>query len=294
MLRGRIVRVNDTPSEQVNAPADIAWVLRGDRGITWSALPPQNAKIVAGEWWPADYSGDPLISLEAETARGLDLQIGDRLTVNILGRELTGRIANLREVDWAHLDINFVMVFSPGVISGAPQTHIATIRVDSAQESALVTEFAARFPNISAIRVKDAILTATRILDAVGWAVRAAAGIALIVGALVLAGAMAAGQQRRVYEAVLLKVLGGTRRDVALGYIAEFMVLAGLSALIALLIGSIGAYFFLTRVMESDWTFDLPLAAGILVISLAVALGLGFAGSWRALGARAGPYLRNE
>nr|WP_298683805.1 FtsX-like permease family protein [uncultured Dongia sp.] len=294
MLRGRIVKVNDTPSEKVNAPADIAWVLRGDRGITWSALPPEKANIVEGEWWPADYSGEPLISLDVETARGLGLKIGDHLTVNILGRELTGRLANFREIDWARLDINFVMVFSPGLISGAPQTHIATVHVDPAREGALVTELAARYPNISAIRVKDAISTATRVLDAVGWAVRAAAGVALVVGALVLAGAMATGQQRRIYEAVLLKMLGGTRRDVALGYVTEFAVLAGLSALIALVVGSIGAYFFLTQVMESQWTFDAPLALGILGISLILALGLGFAGSWRALSARAAPYLRNE
>jgi putative ABC transport system permease protein len=294
MLRGRISQVNGIPSEKVNAPADIAWVLRGDRGITWSAEPPPGAKIVAGEWWQKDYSGDPLISLDAETARGLGLKIGDQLTVNILGREITGRIASLREIDWSRLDINFVMVFSPGMISGAPQTHIATVRVDPDRESALVTELAARYPNISAIRVKDAISTATRILDAVGWAVRAAAAIALAVGALVLAGAMASGQQRRIYEAVLLKMLGGTRRDVALGYLTEFAVLAGLSAVFALGIGSTGAYFFLTRLMESSWAFDLPLVLGIVVISLVLAVGLGFAGSWRALSARAAPYLRNE
>ena len=153
---------------------------------------------------------------------------------------------------------------------------------------------AAKYPNVSAIRVKDAISTATRILEAVGWAVRAAAGIALIVGALVLAGAMATGQQRRIYEAVLLKMLGGTRRDVALGYVTEFAFLASLSAILALVIGSAGAWLFLTQVMESSWNFDLPLAMGILVIALVLALGLGFAGSWRALGARAAPYLRNE
>jgi putative ABC transport system permease protein len=294
MLRGRIAQVKGVPSEEVKVPADIAWVLRGDRGITWSAEPPPGARIVEGSWWPKDYSGDPLISLDAETARGLGLRIGDSLTVNILGRDITGKIASLREIDWSRLDINFVMVFSPGMISGAPQTHIATLRVDPDRESDLVKTLAARYPNISAIRVKDAISTATRILDAVGWAVRAAAAIALAVGALVLAGAMATGQQRRIYEAVLLKMLGGTRRDVALGYLTEFLVLAGLSALFALGIGSTGAYFFLTKVMETGWTFDLPLVVGILAISVILALGLGFAGSWRALSARAAPYLRNE
>ncbi|WP_374652578.1 ABC transporter permease [Dongia sp.] len=294
MLRGRISQVNGVPSEKVEAPADIAWVLRGDRGITWSVAPPPGAKIVEGSWWPADYSGEPLISLDAETGRGLGLKIGDSLTVNILGREIAGKIASFREIDWSRLDINFVMVFSPGVISGAPQTHIATLHVDPDRESALVTELAAHYPNISAIRVKDAISAATRILDAVGWAVRVAAAIALAVGALVLAAAMATGQQRRIYEAVLLKMLGGTRRDVALGYLAEFAVLAGLSAVFALAIGSTGAYFFLTNVMETNWTFDMPLVMAILAISLFLAVGLGFAGSWKALSARAAPYLRNE
>ncbi|TDQ84315.1 putative ABC transport system permease protein [Dongia mobilis] len=294
MLRGRVARVNDVPSEEVEADPNVAWVLRGDRGVTWSAERPANANVVEGEWWPANYQGEPLVSLDVEAARGLGLGVGDTITVNILGREIGARIANLREIDWAHLDINFVMIFSPGLIGSAPQTHIATVRVDPERESELVKVLAAKYPNVSAIRVKDAISTATRILEAVGVAVRTAAGIALIVGALVLAGAMATGQQRRIYEAVLLKMLGGTRRDVALGYVTEFAFLATLSAGLALVIGSIGAWAFLTRVMESSWTFDPPLALGILGVALVLALGLGFAGSWRALGARAAPYLRNE
>lgn len=294
MLRGRVSQVNGVPSEEVQADPKVAWVLRGDRGVTWSAARPPNANVVEGAWWAEDYQGEPLISLDVETARGLGLAIGDSLTVNILGREIAGRLANFREIDWAHLDINFVMIFSPGLISSAPQTHIATVRVDSERESELVKVLAAKYPNVSAIRVKDAISTATRILEAVGVAVRVAAGIALLVGALVLAGAMATGQQRRIYEAVLLKMLGGTRRDVALGYVTEFAFLASLSAALALVIGSAGAWLFLTKVMESSWTFDPVLAMGILAIALVLALGLGFAGSWRALGARAAPYLRNE
>lgn len=294
MLRGRVSAVNGVPSEQVEVDPKVAWVLRGDRGITWSASRPANAKVVEGEWWPDDYAGDPLISLDVETAQGLGLKIGDTLTVNILGRDITGKLANFREIDWAHLDINFVMVFSPGLIASAPQTSIATVRVDPERESDLVKVLAQKYPNVSAIRVKDAISTATRVLEAVGWAVRAAAGIALVVGALVLAGAMATGQQRRIYEAVLLKMLGGTRRDVALGYVTEFAFLASLAAGLALVIGSAGAWAFLTLVMETGWTFDPPLVIGILLIALVLALGLGFAGSWRALGARAAPYLRNE
>lgn len=294
MLRGRIVKLNGVPAETVKAPPEVAWVLRSDRGITWSADPPKDAKIVEGNWWPADYQGEPLVSLDSETAHGFGLKLGDSITVNLLGREISAKIANLREINWTGLSINFVMVFSPGLIQNAPQTHIATIHVASEREGALVDAVTREFPNVSAIRVKDAIAAAADILRAVGSAVRVTAGLALIAGMLVLSGAMAAGQQRRIYEAVLLKMLGGTRRDVAWGFVWEFALLAIATALIALLLGSLGAYIFLTQVMETSWIFSLPLALGVVLLSLGVTLAIGFASSWRALGAKAAPYLRNE
>ncbi len=294
MLRGRIVQFNGVPVDKIQAPPDLAWVLRGDRGITWAAAPPPDAKVVEGAWWPADYRGEPLVSLDAETAHGFGLKLGDTLTVNLLGRDISARIANLREIDWTGLSINFVMVFSPGLIQSAPQTHIATIHVAPEHEGELVAAVSREFPNVSAIRVKDAIAAAADILRAVGSAVRVTAGLALLAGMMVLSGAMAAGQQRRIYEAVLLKMLGGTRRDVALGFVWEFALLALATALIALLLGSLGAYVFLTRVMEATWSFSLPLALGAVLLSLAVTLAIGFASSWRALGAKAAPYLRND
>jgi putative ABC transport system permease protein len=280
--------------DQIQTPPDHAWVLRGDRGITWSADPPKGSRLVEGTWWDPNYQGPPLISLDAETARAFGLKIGDTMTVNVLGREITGTIKNLREIDWSSLSINFVMVFSPGMISGAPQTHIATLHVDPDQEGALIGLLAKDFPNVSAVRVRDAIASAAEILRSVGAAVRAAAGVALAAGVLVLAGAMAAGQQRRIYESVLLKMLGGRRRDIAQSFLWEFALLALSAAAIALAIGSIGAWFFLDRVMETDFVFSATAAFGAVALSLALALVIGFAASWRALGAKAAPYLRNE
>jgi len=294
MLRGRIMKMRDVPVEQIPTPPDHAWVLRGDRGITWSATQPKGSHLVEGEWWDANYQGPPLISLDAETARAFGLKIGDSITVNLLGREITGTIHNLREIDWSSLSINFVMVFSPGIISGAPQTHIATLHVDPEQEGALIALLSKQFPNVSAVRVRDAIASAAEILRSVGAAVRAAAGVALVAGVLVLAGAMAAGQQRRIYESVLLKMLGGRRRDIAMSFLWEFALLALSAAAIALLIGSIGAWFFLNRVMETDFVFSATAAFGAVGLSLGLALVIGFASSWRALGAKAAPYLRNE
>ncbi|MGH6892578.1 MAG: ABC transporter permease [Dongiaceae bacterium] len=294
MLRGRIVRMNDVPVEKIAPPKEYEWVLRGDRGLTWSAAPPPGAEIVEGAWWPKDYKGDPLISLDRGTADGFGLKLGDSITVNLLGREVTGRIANLRAVDWSSLSINFVMVFSPGLMESAPQTNIATVRVPAEEEGDLMNRVAAKYPNISAIRVKDALATALDLLTQVGGAIRGTALATLGAGILVLAGAVAAGREKRIYEAVLLKMLGGRRRDIALGYVWEFSLLALVSAVLAILLGTFGAWLFLKLKLETDLVVAPALLVGILALALALALVLGFWGSWRALGAKAAPFLRNE
>lgn len=294
MLRGRITRMNDVPVEQITPPKDYEWVLRGDRGLTWSAGPPPDAEIVEGEWWPKDYKGDPLISLDRGTAEGFGLKIGDTITVNLLGREVTGRIANLRAVDWSSLSINFVMVFSPGLMESAPQTNIATVRVPEDEEGGLMNRVAAKYPNISAIRVKDALATALDLLTQVGAAIRGTALATLGAGILVLAGAVAAGREKRIYEAVLLKMLGGRRRDIALGYVWEFALLALVSAALAIILGTCGAWLFLYLKLDTDLVVAPAVLAGVLGLALALALVLGFWGSWRALGAKAAPFLRNE
>ncbi|HEY3145633.1 MAG TPA: FtsX-like permease family protein [Dongiaceae bacterium] len=294
MLRGRITRIKDVPVEKITPPKDYEWVLRGDRGLTWSAEPPAGAEIVAGQWWPKDYKGDPLISLDKGTADGFGLKLGDTITINLLGREVTGRIANLRAVDWSSLSINFVMVFSPGLMESAPQTNIATVRVPEDEEGGLMNRVAAQYPNISAIRVKDALATALDLLAQVGTAIRGTALATLGAGILVLAGAVAAGREKRIYEAVLLKMLGGRRRDIAFGYVWEFALLAVVSAALAILLGTFGAWLFLKLKLDTTLVVAPSVLAGVLALALALALVLGFWGSWRALGAKAAPFLRNE
>lgn len=294
MLRGRISKVKDQAADSITPPADIAWVLKGDRGITWSAAAPGNAKLVAGSWWAADYRGPTLVSMDAKAAQGLGLKIGDQITVNVLGRDITATIANLREIDWSSLDINFVMVFSPGILEKAPQTYIATLRVPPEHEGDLVAAVSQQFPTISAIRVKEALASAIDILQAVAGAIRVTAAVTLAAGMLVLAGAVAAGRERRIYEAVLLKMLGGTTGDIARGYLWEYGIAALVSAVIALGLGSLAAYLFLKHVLDIAWSFPPGLAALVIGLSLMITLSVGFLGSWRALRAKTAPYLRNE
>ena len=215
MLRGRIVRLNGTPAEEIKASAEADWVLRGDRGLTFSAELPKGSQVVAGQWWPADYAGEPLVSFEDDLAKRLGLKVGDAVTVNVLGRNVTARIANLREVKWESMTINFVMVFSPNTLQAAPYNLLATITLPKdaslAVEAQVARALAAAFPSMTTIRVKDAVTAFETVFAKVMIAVRVAGSVTLMAGALVLAGALATAQRRRIKQAVILKTLGATK-----------------------------------------------------------------------------------
>ena len=294
MLRGRITAFNDVPADKVKSGGEMRWVLEGDRGITWSATIPPGSRITEGEWWPADYSGPPLISLDAEVAAAFDLKVGDRITVNVLGRSFTGQIANFREFEWSSLTINFVMVFSPGILEGAPQTHIATARMPVDAEIGLQKTVADRFPNISSIRVKEALETVNQILGAVADAVRICAAVTLLAGVLVLGGAVVAGHHRRVYDAIVLKVVGARRGQILRGYLIEYGLLGLATAVLAAILGTIIAYLFITRVMEGDWRLQPVTIGATALVGMVLTLLIGLGGTWRALGQRPAQHLRNE
>ncbi len=157
MIRGRITALNGVPSADAKVAPDAKWALNGDRGITYAATPPEGTIITEGKWWPADYRGPTLISLDQSIAIGTGLKIGDTMKLNVLGAEFEGRIASLRKVDFTTGGQNFVLVLSPGLIDHAPHAFLATVRVDDAQENGLYMAVTDRFPNISTVRVKDAI-----------------------------------------------------------------------------------------------------------------------------------------
>ncbi|HVM78823.1 MAG TPA: FtsX-like permease family protein [Stellaceae bacterium] len=293
-LRGRLVRLNGVPVERAAVAPEAQWAIRSERGLTYSPTLPSGSRLIEGEWWPSDYRGPPLVSFEAELARGMGLKLGDALTVNVLGRDVTARIANLRSLDWTSLGINFAMVFSPGSFGGAPETEMAVARVPPEREAALEKAVTDRFPNISTIPVKDALQAVGTIVAAVATALQATAAIALVAAGLVLAGALAASRRRRLYEAVVLKVLGATRRDLLKAFLLEYGLLGLLSAAIAAALGTLASYLVVTEVMRTDWVF-LPGAVALsAIVALAMTLALGYAGTWRALGVSAAPYLRNE
>jgi putative ABC transport system permease protein len=297
MLRGRIVAANGIIADDLKPAEGSAWVLRGDRGITYASTVPQGSRIVAGEWWAADYAGAPLVSLESKTAKDLDLKLGDTVTVNVLGRNLTARIANLRAVDWQNLGINFVLVFSPGTFGGAPHTDIATLTFTDGgtnqQETALIKALADAFPTVSAVRVKDALDAVDHIVSNLVLALRGASSVTLIAAALVLGGALAAGQRFRVYDAVVLKTLGATRIRLLAAYALEYLLIGLATVVFGVAAGSVAADLIVTRVMEIPFVWVGGQAVGAALVALLVTVALGLTGTFTALGHKPAEVLRN-
>ncbi len=293
-LRARLVAVNGTPAENVKATPQTTWALRGDRGLTYAAAMPAGTRLVEGRWWPADYAGPPLVSFDANLARGWGVKLGDTLRVNVLGRDIDLRIANLRDIAWRSLGLNFALIASPVPLEQAPHTAIATVRADAASQPTLLRNVTDALPNVTGIRVADVLDAIAGLLAKLAVALGASGSLTLISGALVLAGAVAGTQQRRIREAVILKTLGATRGQIRAAWLVEFGVLGVVAGVLAAVVGTAASFAVIRFVLDAPWWF-LP---GRLLATVAGCVGLmlllGYAGTEAALRAKPAPLLRRE
>ncbi len=297
MLRGRIISAHGTPAEDLKPKEGAAWVLQSDRGLTYASDVPKGSRLVEGRWWKPDYDGPPLVSFEKRIADGLGLKLGDPVTVNVLGRNITARIANMRIADWQSLSINFVMVFSPNAFRGAPHTRLATLSYPGggtpAQEGAVIGAVAKAFPMVTTVRVKEALDAIGAIVANLILAIDGASAITLLAAALVLGGALAAGHRHRVYDAVIMKTLGATRARLIGAYAIEYLLLGAATALFGVLSGSLAGWLIVSDLMHLRFSW-LPwpaLLAALGAVTVTVALGL--IGTFNALGQKPASVLRN-
>jgi putative ABC transport system permease protein len=296
MMRGRVVAVKGVPAEHIRAAENVAWILEGDRGVTYSASVPTNSRLLRGEWWPEGYSGPPLVSMTREIADGLGLDLGDEITVNVLGRNLTAKLASIRQVEWRSVGINFVMVFSPNTFAGAPHTHLATLSFNDgsseSREADLARAVSQAWPAVSSVRVKDALQAASDLVSQLTAAMRGASAVALVSSVLVLAGALAAGRAQRIKDAVVLKTLGATRGQLLAAYLMEYGLLGAITTVFGLIAGAAASYGIVTQVMRLPFEMNWIVAVFSLIIALFVTVVLGLLGTWRILGQKPAPYLR--
>ena len=291
MLRGIITQINGTPAREV---AGDHWVIQGDRGLTYSETPTENTRITAGEWWPEGYTGPPQISFAAEEAEEMGIGLGDNLTINILGRDITGTITSLREVDFSTAGIGFILSMNPSALQGAPHTFISTVYADEEAEAQILRDLAGAYPNITAIRVRDAIDRVSDVLAGLAAATSYGAAATLLTGFLVLIGAAAAGMQARTYEAAVLKTLGATRARILLSFATRAALLGLGAGAVALAAGITGGWAVSNFVMDTDFTVIWPSAIAIILGGVGATLLAGLAFAWGPLAARPEHVLRGR
>jgi putative ABC transport system permease protein len=289
MLRGVITRINDRPADEV---AGDHWVLEGDRGITYSPTPPEGTVITAGTWWQADHSGPAEISFAAEEAAEMGLSLGDRLTINVLGRDVEGEITSFREVDFSTAGIGFILSISPNALAGAPHTHIATIYADEGAEPALLRDLSNAYVNVTVIRVRDAIDRVAEVLAGIAAAVTYGALATLVTGGIVLVGAAAAGERARTYEAAVLKTIGATRPAILANFALRSAILGAAAGAVAILAGGLAGWAVTTFVMDTDFRFEPVSAVTIVVAGVLATMMAGLAFAWRPLSRRPAGVLR--
>ena len=289
MLGGVVTALNGRP-----AAAFDHWVTRGDRRISFAEAMPEGTRLTAGEWWPSGYDGPPLVSVAAEEARELGLSVGDTVTMNVLGRDITATIASLREVDFSSGGIGFVLVFDAAALRGAPHTWLSTVYAAPEAEGRILREVAGDAPNITAIRVRDAIALVTEALGALAAATSWGAGATLLTGFVVLIGAAAAGERARVFEAAVLKTLGATRATILASFALRSAILGAAAGTVAIAAGALAGWAVMRFVMDAPYAFE-PVSAFAIVLGGALATLLaGLAFAWRPLSVRPAQVLRSQ
>lgn len=293
-LRGKIVSVNGVPAERALVDKSESWLLQNDRGFTYEQTLPAHSEITSGAWWAADYQGPPLVSVVEDVERGFGVQPGDTITVNILGRDITARIANTRSVNWMNMTINFAITFAPGTLEAAPHSWIATVVAAPENETGIQRAIGSRFSNISMIRLSDAVNAVGDILGNMATAVRVTALVAVITGILVLAGSLAASRMQRVYDVVVLKVLGIKNRTLISGFLFEFCLLGLCAGVLSMLLGMVASWTVMTALMDLSWNFY-PLPALITVLAgIGLTMGIGWLVTGRVLNEPVASHLRSD
>ena len=289
MLRGIITKINGRPANEV---ADGHWVVRGDRGITYAGPQPDGTEITQGSWWPADYSGPPQISFAEEEALEIGLQLGDTMTVNVLGRDITGEVTSFRNVSWEDAGIGFVLAMNEGALAGAPHSWISTVYAEPEAEAQILRDLATAYPNITAIRIRDAIDQVIELVGGISAATRYGALITLVTGFLVLIGAAAAGERARTFEAAVLKTLGASRSRIMTSFALRAALLGLAAGVVALGAGILGGWAVSTYIMETDFTIIWSNALLIVGGGVMASLLAGLAFAWRPLSAKPAQVLR--
>src|SRR5690606_16832792 len=225
LVRARMTEINGESVQSRQYPVDDGeWMANREQNLTYASVLNPSNEIVAGEWWPADYAGEPLVSVEEEAAAELGVTLGDRLRFLVAGQEVEATITSLRKVNWDSFRPNFFLVLSPGALDEFPTTYVSSLRIEEEDRGVLLSLVRAH-PSVSVIDLGSIFAQVKSISDQASIAVQAVFVFTLAAGVAVLFAAVQSTMDERRFESAMLRALGVRRRTVLSGVLAEFAAL---------------------------------------------------------------------
>jgi putative ABC transport system permease protein len=260
MIRGRIISVNsestvDRDRERNNEPGGDAPRASSDRNLTFASQLPDDNKIIAGDWWPEDYSGAVMVSIEKDLARSNNFKVGDELVFNIQGRELNATVGSVRTVAWDNMQPNFYIIFSPGALADFPSTYMTSFYLEKDQKLFLNT-LLNQYPTMTVIEVDALIERIQTIISQVTLAIELVLVLILISGGLVLLASIQASMDERFKQHAILRTLGAGRKLVLGSLAIEFCALGFFAGVLATIGSEVTVYALETQIFQLNYSVN--------------------------------------
>jgi len=271
LVRARMTMINgESVKERTYPMPDAKWFVNREQNLSWSAELSDSNELLEGEWWPENYSGAPLVSIEEEVAQETGIKLGDILRFEVAGQAIDAEVASVRKINWDSFQPNFFLVLSPGALDALPTTFIASMRVEPHERPALV-DLVRAHPTVSVIDLESILAQVRGIIEKASLAVQAVFFFTLAAGIAVLFAAVQSTIDERRFESALLRALGARKRVVFAGVMAEFAALGAAAGFLASAGASILAAIVAIRLFDLPYTFNpmvwvVGFAAGIIVV----------------------------
>lgn len=289
-VNGRIIPLNDAEEDREKADTSReerqkSWYFTREYALTFLDRLPKDNVVIKGKWWtPNTSSPTVMVSIEEEAAHHLGVDVGSTIEFDIQGTVLPAEVSSIRKVEWNNFSTNFYLILSPGALEGAPFTYVATVRARPHQEVPLQEAVVGAFPNVTAINIGEVMTTFSRVLEHLSFAIRAIAVFCMLAGSMTMAATLATTRYRRLYESVVLKALGATRKLIAGSFAAEYALMGAVAGVTGILLASILSGAILYFVFDLPWTLDPKVLSGGLLLTVVVTVSVGFLSTFRILG----------
>ena len=294
MASASFISLNGTPIEEVVSESNrSAWVVRGDRRISWSEKPKPDNPIIEGEWWEPGNEDELFISMDSRAAYDLGMKINDKIVLNILGRDVTGIVKNFREVDYRDISINFAIIINKAFANKLPYEYVGTLKSEL-PSSEILARIVEKFPNVSAIKIDRILSQVSEVLNKVFIAVTAISLIVIIIGLIVIVSAVLVQTTFRRYNNLIYKILGVDFPTILKAMTMEFAVIYGTLIFFALSVATISSFLVVENALQLTWQFDLGLSLWILLSTAVVSFVLILMANRSIFSPKVYPLIRNE